>query len=194
VIRALLTGGIATGKSHVLRAFARLGVPTIDADTLAHESLAAGRPGASAVIARFGTGVRLPDGSINRRALGAIVFKDADARRDLEAIVHPAIYDAIARWFSSLPAGTPYAIADIPLLFETNHQGDGDQVVVAACPPEEQLRRLMARDGLSEVDARARIAAQLPLESKIERADYVVWTTGTTEETERQVRDIVERA
>ena len=193
MIRALLTGGIATGKSHVLQAFARLGVPTIDADTLAHQAIAAGTPGASAVIARFGTGVRLPDGSINRRALGAIVFKDADARRDLESIVHPAVYEAIAHWFSSLPVGTPYAIADIPLLFETNHQGDADQVVVAACPPEEQLRRLMARDGLSEADARARIAAQLPLESKIERADFVVWTTGTSEETERQVREIVMR-
>jgi dephospho-CoA kinase len=194
VIRAALTGGIATGKSHVLAAFARLGVPTIDADTLAHEAIAAGTPGADAVVARFGPRIRLTDGSIDRRTLGAIVFSDAEARRDLEAIVHPAVYSTIERWFSSLAAGTRYAIADIPLLFETNRQGDFDEVVVAACSPEEQLRRVMVRDGLSETDARARIGAQLPLASKIARASHVVWTTGTTEETEAQVRNIVPRA
>ena len=101
MIRAALTGGIATGKSHVLAAFARLGVPTIDADTLAHGAIAAGTPGAAAVVARFGTSIRLADGSIDRRALGAIVFNDVAARRDLEAIVHPAVYGAIDRWFRS---------------------------------------------------------------------------------------------
>ena len=193
MIRAALTGGIATGKSHVLASFARLGVPTIDADTLAHGAIAPGTPGAAAVLARFGTGLSLADGTIDRRALGAIVFADAEARRDLEAIVHPAVYGTITRWFASLPVTTPYAVADIPLLFETNHQDDFDQVVVAACSPAEQLRRVMARDGLSEPDARARIDAQLPLESKIARADHVVWTTGTAEETTNQVRDIVKR-
>ena len=194
MIRAALTGGIATGKSHVLAAFARLGVPTIDADTLAHGAIAAGTPGAAAVVARVGTSIRLADGSIDRRALGAIVFNDAGARRDLEAIVHPAVYSAIDRWFRSQTGDIDLAVADIPLLFETAHEGDFDVVIVAACAPEEQLRRLMERDQLSEADARSRIAAQLAIEEKIRRANYVVWTTSTTEETERQVRDIITRA
>jgi dephospho-CoA kinase len=193
VTRAALTGGIATGKSHVLAAFARLGVPTIDADTLAHGAIAAGTPGAAAVVARFGTGIRLADGSIDRRALGAIVFNDARARRDLEAIVHPAVYSAIGRWFRDRTGEINLAVADIPLLFETAHEGDFDVVIVAACPPEEQLRRLMERDGLSEADARSRIDAQLSIEEKVRRADYVVWTTGTTDETSGQVESIIGR-
>jgi len=193
VIRAALTGGIATGKSHVLAAFARLGVPTIDADTLAHGAIAAGTPGAAAVMARFGGRIRLADGSIDRRALGAIVFNDVAARRDLEAIVHPAVYGAIDRWFQDQAGAIDLAVADIPLLFETAHEGDFDVVIVAACPAEEQLRRVMERDRLSESDARSRITAQLPLDEKIRRANYVVWTTGTAEETERQVREIVKR-
>jgi dephospho-CoA kinase len=194
VIRAVLTGGIATGKSHVLAAFARLGVPTIDADTLAHGAIAGGTPGATAVVARFGTSIRLADGSIDRRALGAIVFNDLAARRDLEAIVHPAVYSAIDRWFRSQSGDIDLAVADIPLLFETAHEGDFDVVIVAACSPEEQLRRLMERDRMSDADARSRIAAQLSIDEKVRRADYVVWTTGTAEETERQVRDIIKRA
>src|SRR5262249_32117920 len=162
-----LTGGIATGKSHVLAAFARLGVPTIDADTLAHHAVAPGTPGAAAVFARFGAGLRLADGSINRRALGAIVFEDAGARRDLEAIIHPEVYRAIWRWLEGLPEGAALAVADIPLLYETAHEADFDGVVVAACPAAEQLRRVMHRDRLTEVEARSRIAAQLPLDEQI---------------------------
>jgi dephospho-CoA kinase len=193
VIRAALTGGIATGKSHVLAAFARLGVPTIDADTLAHGAIAAGTPGAARVVARFGTGIRLADGSIDRRALGAIVFNDVAARRDLEAIVHPAVYSAINRWFQDQAGDIDLAVADIPLLFETAHEGDFDVVIVAACSSEEQLRRVMERDRLAEADARSRIAAQLSIEEKVLRADYVVWTTGTTEETARQVERTIGR-
>jgi dephospho-CoA kinase len=192
VIRAALTGGIATGKSHVLAAFARLGVSTIDADTLAHGAIAAGTPGAAAVLARFGQGILLADGSIDRRALGAIVFNDVAARHDLEAIVHPAVYAVIDRWFQDQAAEIDLAVADIPLLFETAHEADFDVVIVAACPPAEQLRRLMDRDRLSEADARSRIAAQLSIEEKVRRANYVVWTTGTTEETARQVEHAVE--
>lgn len=193
MVRVALTGGIATGKSHVLAAFAARGVPTIDADVLAHDAVAVGTPGAEAVRRRFGADIIRPDGEIDRRRLGAIVFNDTAARRDLEAIVHPAVYGAIQRWFASLPADTRYAIADIPLLFETGHERDFDAVVVAACEPDEQLRRVMARDGLAEADARARLAAQLPLGEKIARADHVVWTTGTPGDTARQVGEVAER-
>lgn len=191
MVRLALTGGIATGKSHVLKAFAGAGVPTIDADSLAHDVVAAGTPGAAAVIARFGPQVRLPDGGIDRRALGSIVFGDSDARRDLEAIVHPEVYRAIERWLAGLGQGIPVAVADIPLLFETAHERDFDAVVVAACPVAEQLRRVMTRDGLSDIDARSRIAAQLPIDEKVRRANYVIWTTGTNEETARQVGAVI---
>ena len=193
MVRAALTGGIATGKSHVLAAFARLGVPTIDADTLAHGVIAAGTPGAAAVVSRFGASIRLADGSIDRRALGVIVFDDVAARRDLEAIVHPAVYNAIDRWFQEQADAIDLAVADIPLLFETAHEGDFDVVIVAACSPEEQLRRLMERDRLSEADARSRIAAQMSIGEKVRRAGYVVWTTGTADETSGQVEGIIGR-
>ena len=105
-------------------------------------------PGAVRAVERFGAAIRLPDGGMNRKVLGALVFGDEAARRDLEAIVHPAVYGAIEAWFATLPA-MACAVADIPLLYETGREGDFDAVVVTACAPDEQLRRLMARDGLS---------------------------------------------
>jgi dephospho-CoA kinase len=191
VVRVALTGGIATGKTHVRRAFAAAGVPTLDADQIARDVVAAGTAAAEDIVRRFGASVRDADGSINRRALAGIVFEDPAARRDLEAIIHPAVYDAVEQWFRSLPAGTPMAAVEIPLLYETGHEGDFDRVVVAACPPEEQVRRAIARDRLSEADARARLAAQWPIEEKARRADYVIPTTGTEDDTVRQVRDVI---
>jgi dephospho-CoA kinase len=193
VVRAALTGGIATGKSHVLRGLAARGVPTIDADRLAHEALAPESPGAAAVVERFGPGILDADGRIDRRALGALVFGDSQARRALEAIVHPAVYDAIVRWFAGLPSDAAVAVADIPLLYETGHEGDADVVIVAACPPDEQLRRVMSRDHLTEAEARARLAAQWPIDDKVRRADHVIWTTGTFAETERRIEDVIEK-
>jgi dephospho-CoA kinase len=192
VVRVALTGGIASGKSHVLAAFAARDVPTIDADLLAHAVVAAGTPAAQAIERRFGHEIVGDDGEINRRKLGAVVFSDAGARRDLEAIVHPAVYSAIRRWFEMLPANTPLAVADIPLLYETGHDSDFDVVVVAACEPEEQIRRVMTRDDLTEPEARSRVAAQLPIGEKISRADYVVWTTGTQEATSKRVGEVAE--
>ena len=190
--RVALTGGIASGKSHVLRSLARRGVPTIDADGLAHGVLAPSSSAVAAVRARFGKDVVDDEGGIDRRALGSIVFNDPDARRALEEIVHPAVYEAIDRWFASLPANTSYAVADIPLLYETEHESAFDVVVVAACPPEEQLRRVMARDGLSHDEASARISSQWQIDEKVRRADYVIWTTGSSEETERQIDAVLE--
>ena len=189
--RVALTGGIATGKSRVRRRFAHHGVPTIDADILARQVVAPGAPAHAAVVARFGRGILDDTAAIDRRALAAIVFADPAARRDLEAIVHPAVYDAIENWFSALPADTPLAVADIPLLFETGQEGDFDVVVVVACPPDEQVRRVMARDGATQAEAEARLAAQWPIDRKVASADHVIWTTGTKAETERQVDDLL---
>lgn len=193
MVRVALTGGIASGKSHVLAAFAARDVPTIDADLISHSVVAAGTPAAEAIEHRFGPDIIGPDGEINRRKLGAVVFSDASARRDLEAIIHPAVYSAIRRWFEMLPANTRFAVADIPLLYETGHEGDFDVVVVAACEPEEQIRRVMTRDGLTEPEARSRVSAQHPIGEKIDRADYVVWTTGTQAETSGKVEDLIGR-
>ena len=188
VHRVALTGGIATGKSHVRAAFDRLAVPTIDSDTLARNAVAPGTPGLQAVVARFGGKVLDTSGALDRRKLGDIVFADPDARRALEAIVHPEVRLATERWFGSLDAARhTYAIADIPLLYEVGRDADFETVIVVACDPAAQLRRLMDRDGLSEDDARRRIEAQMPLDDKARRADYVIRTDGTLEDTERQV-------
>lgn len=187
MVRVALTGGIATGKSTVLAMLGQRGIPTIDADILAREVVAMGEPAYARVVARFGIGILDDTGAIDRRALAAIVFADPDARRDLEAIVHPAVYDAIGSWFRALPAETRLVVADIPLLFETGRQRDFDIVVVVACPPEEQVRRVMARDGATGTEARARLEAQWPIDRKVAAADHVIWTTGTLAETERQV-------
>ena len=192
MVRVALTGGIATGKSTVLRLLAAAGVPTIDADALARAAVAPGTPGFEAVRRRFGASVVSGAGALDRKKMAALVFADALARADLEAIVHPAVYHAITEWFRSVPPQTPVAVADIPLLFETGRQGDFDTVVVVACPPEEQVRRVMARDGATEAEARARLAAQWPIERKVSAADRVIWTTGTHAETERQVAELLE--
>lgn len=190
--RVALTGGIATGKSAVREAFARLGVPTIDADRLARDAVAAGTPGLAAVVARFGAGYLAPDGTLDRRALGLTVFADRDARRDLEQIVFPHVRRIMGQWFAGLDAAShAFAVAEIPLLFETGRESEFFRVVVAACRPETQLSRLMMRDHLSEQEARQRVAAQLPLADKVARADFVVETDGTHEETGAQVRTIV---
>src|SRR3954464_11026328 len=168
--RIALTGGIATGKSHVRAAFEALGVPTIDADVLARQAVAPGTPGLAAVVRRFGADVLNVTGALDRRALASIVFADAAARRDLEAIIHPAVQRAIDEWFTTIDRGAhPFALADIPLLYETGRQGAFDAVIVVACEPETQVRRLMARDAVSESQARQRLAAQLPIEDKIRR-------------------------
>lgn len=191
--RVALTGGIATGKSYCLQHFAEIGVPVVDADQLAREAVNPGSPGLRAVVERFGVEVLAPDGSLDRPALGRIVFGDPRARAALEAIIHPEVYRHIREWFANLPPGIRVAIADIPLVFETGHNHDFDAIVVAACSPEEQLRRVMSRDGLSERDARARLAAQWPIDEKVKRADYVIATDRGFAETDRQVRDVYER-
>jgi len=181
-LRIALTGGIATGKSQCLAVFARLGAAVIDADQLARSAVAPGSEALAAVVKRFGPAVLLSNGQLNRAALGAIIFGDPLARKQIEAIIHPFVYAAVERWFAELKE--PVGVADIPLLFETGREGDFDAVVVAACRPEQQLTRLMARSGLNEANARARIAAQWPIGKKIPLADYVIDTSGTLAETE----------
>jgi dephospho-CoA kinase len=192
-LQVALTGGIATGKSYCLARFARRGVPVIDADVLAHAVVRRGEPAWAAVTRRFGTDVLRDDGEIDRVKLGALVFADATARHDLEAIIHPAVYAAVRNWFAALAdAPVPFAVADIPLLYETSHERDFDKVVVTWCPPEMQLQRVKERNAFTEAEAKARIEAQMPVEEKARRADYVIRTDGTFAETDRQVDEICE--
>jgi dephospho-CoA kinase len=190
-LRIALTGGISSGKSVCLATFKQLGAAVIDADQLAREAVAPGSSGLAAVVARFGASVQHADGSLNREALAALIFtsgRSMDARQELEEIIHPRVYAGIARWFAALRA--PIGIADIPLLYETGRSGDFDAVVVASCRADQQLARLMARDGLSEADARARLATQWPLADKAAHADYVIDTSGTLEQTKTRTEDV----
>ena len=186
--RIALTGGIATGKSHVRARFEELGVPTIDSDVLAHQAVAPGSAGLAAVVARFGPNVLDPQGQLDRKRMGEIVFSNPPARKTLEAIIHPEVQRETNAWFAGLDSRRhPFAIADIPLLYEVNRDRDFDAVIVVACDPRTQLQRVMARDGLSEAEAQRRIHAQLPIEDKIRRADFVIHTDGSVEDTNRQV-------
>ena len=187
--KVALTGGIATGKTYVLRRLHDRGVPTIDADDLVHDALKPGTATTHAIAAQFGGAFLAPDGSIQRTLLGAKVFADAQARQRLEAIIHPVVYEGIRRWFDLLDR--PVGVASIPLLYETRHEGDFDFVVATLCPPEEQLRRIVERDRISEEQARHRVAAQMPAEEKARRADFVIQTGGTTLATDRQVDELL---
>lgn len=180
-----LTGGIGTGKSHVLSYLARRGVPTVDADDLAHAVVAPGEPALQAVVQRFGVGVLDPRGALDRKALARIAFQDADARRELEAIIHPAVWLAVDRWFASRHGEA--AVAAVPLLFETGHEGDFDKVMVTSCSPDRQVARVAARDGLSVEEVRSRLAAQMAPEARLARADAVIDTNGSEADTARQV-------
>jgi len=193
MLKLALTGGAATGKSYVLEQFRRAGVACLVADDLAHGVTAAGTEATAAIAVRFGADVIGADGAVNRDVLGAIVFADAAARKDLEAIVHPAVYRGIEVAMRAFErAGDRLAVAEIPLLFESGHAKDFDRVIVTACLPETQLARLVAR-GISEPRARQVLAAQMPTAEKAARADYVIQTEGMTSETDIQVQDLLEK-
>jgi dephospho-CoA kinase len=192
MVKVALTGGIATGKSYVLEQFRRRGLPCLDADALAHGVMAAGTEATTAIAARFGQEMLAPDGSVDRARLGPVVFADAAARRELEAIVHPAVHRAIAAGIRAfeLTGDARLAIVDVPLLYETGSESKFDKVIVTECPPDVQMARLMDR-GLTEPAARQRLAAQLPTHEKATRADFVIRTDGTFAETDSQVEQVL---
>jgi dephospho-CoA kinase len=210
ILKIALTGGIATGKSHVLARLAAAGVPTIDADVLVHRALGAGSPVIPPIVARFGPAVLDARGGVDRQVLGDVVFSAPAARADLESILHPQVYRLIDDWFASLghdnpnvrgsespkvdqaPVEPAFAVADIPLLFETGHERLFDRVIVTTCPRGLQLQRLQERNGLTERQARQRLEAQWPIEEKARRADYLIDTSGSFGKTDRQVDEMIE--
>nr|WP_198409762.1 dephospho-CoA kinase [Limnochorda pilosa] len=190
-----VTGGVATGKSLVARFLEELGAAVVDADQLAREVVEPGEPALEEIRQVFGPGVLTPEGRLDRKALARRVFSDEGARRRLEAIIHPRVRrrmeEAVARLRE---AGAPLIVLEIPLLFEGGEPVRRlvDRVLVVTAPEAVQLERLRQRNGLTEAEARARMAAQMPLEEKVRRADYVVDNGGTPEETRRQVQRVWE--
>ncbi len=187
-----LTGGLASGKSTVAARLRALGVPVIDADQLAREVVAVGTPGLAAVVTAFGPSVLLPDGSLDRARVAALVFSDAEQRRRLNGIVHPLIGAASAARVAELSAqGEPIACYEAALLVENGLVEAFRPLVVVAVPEDVQVARAMARDAATEEQARARIAAQLPLARKVAAADYVIDNSGAREETERRTDEVL---
>lgn len=171
-----LTGGIGSGKSTVADRFAVLGVPVIDTDVIARRLTERGGEALDAIRAAFGESVMQPDGSLDRAALRRRVFVDADARRRLEAILHPRIRRAVGQALAALE--TPYAIVVIPLLVETQGYRDVlDRVLVIDCPEALQVERVMARNGLSRAEVEAILAAQATRAERLAVADDVLPNT-----------------
>jgi dephospho-CoA kinase len=178
-----LTGGLASGKSTVAARFSARGVPVLDADVSARRVVEPGSEGLAAVAAAFGADLVAVDGTLDRKGLGARVFGDEEARRTLEGILHPRIQALMLAWKAELESrGVPIACYEAPLLVEVGLADVLRPLVVVSAPPEEQIRRAMERDGLKEDAARARLAAQLPLEKKVEQADFVIENAGTRDE------------
>lgn len=181
MLRVGLTGGIASGKTAVSDALGERGARVIDADVLAREVVEPGTPGLAAVVQRFGSAMLTGDGGLDREALGRLVFADPEARRDLEAIVHPAVR---ARAAAIEAEADPDAVVVhvIPLLVETGQQDDYDVLVVVDVEPHEQLSRLRERNGLDPEAAAGRMAAQATREDRLAVADVVLDNNGTRDE------------
>lgn len=178
-----LTGGIASGKSAVARMLRQAGVPVVDADVLAREAVEPGTEALAAILRRFGPTALAPDGTLDRKAVGALVFADEGARRDLNAIVHPAVAAlAMARLEALRDRGASVAVYEVPLLFESGLEGMMDATLLVAAPEATQIARMGSRDGLDEAAARARMAAQLPLDEKRRRATAVIDNDGNLAE------------
>ena len=183
-----LTGGIATGKSTVASLLAEHGATVVDSDELAREVVQRGQPALAEIAERFGPDVIAPDGSLDRAAMGAIVFADPEARRDLERITHPRIAELTQERIAAAAArDAGVVVVDVPLLFESKREDMFEGVLLVYAPEEVQIRRLIARDGLDEAAARQRLAAQLPIEEKRSRATWVIDNSGRLDETRRQV-------
>lgn len=162
-----LTGGIACGKSTVARLLADRGVATLDADQVARQVVEPGQPALAEIVMRFGDGVLRADGTLDRKGLGAIVFADPSARRDLEAITHPAIRaQTVGFLMAQAEAGAVAAVVEAALLVETRSHRLYDELIVVGCSPQIQRTRLLSRDGFTEAEADQRLTAQLPLADK----------------------------
>jgi dephospho-CoA kinase len=186
-----LTGGVGMGKSTASRFFRERGAQIVDTDELARRLVQPGQPALAAIQSAFSQRVISLTGELNRAELAQIVFADADARKKLEAILHPLIRE---QWFAQIEAwrgeNYPLAVVVIPLLFETRAESHFDKIICAACSTVAQRERLLAR-GWTPEQIEQRIAAQMPVEKKIARADFVIWTDGALDAHARQIERIL---
>ena len=192
MLRVGLTGGLATGKSLVGDALVNLGCHLLQADQVGHAVLAPDGEAYAAVIAQFGTGIVDPGGVINRKRLAGIVFGDPAQLTRLNALVHPAVFARQEAWFAEIAAREPKAVAivEAAIMVETGSFRRYDRIILTVCREEQQIARAMARDGLTEVQVRERIARQLPESEKRKKANYVIDTSGTLDQTLEQTAQV----
>ena len=194
MLKVGLTGGIACGKSYVLREFEKLGVYAVDADRIAHGVILRGQPAYLEILERFGSSIQAADGEIDRKKLGQIIFSDPSARLALNAIVHPYVWEQQDRLFKRLEGEldalqTQIVMVDAALMIETRSWQRYDTLVVVYCRRDIQVRRLMERDWIDKAEAEKRVDSQLPAIEKVKHADYVIETSGKRSDTLKQVRD-----
>ena len=192
MLKVGLTGGIASGKSTVAEAFARLGAKVLDADKVAREVVLPGQPAWRKLQQAFGPEFFLPDGEVNRSKLRRLVFADPEERSKLNAIVHPEVMKEINCRFEQLTTSAPDAVVvvDVPLLLEVGVAHRFDRVIVVYVTKSIQIERLRQRDGLSLEEARRALSTQMVLNKKVEQADYVIDNSGTRAETQAQVEEV----
>ena len=188
-VRVGLTGGIGSGKSTVAALLASKGAVVIDADQIAREVVAVGTPGLGRVAEEFGTEVLTPEGELDRPRMGSLVFADEEARRRLEAIVHPLVLERIVA-IEAAADEDDVVVQDIPLLAEGGRAGDFDAVVVVDVPEEVQVQRLVRDRGMTPEDARARIEAQATREQRLAIATHVIENDGSLEELHARVDEV----
>jgi len=195
MLKVGLTGGLASGKSFAGAEFERLGCAVLQADKLGHRILEEDAVARDAIVDEFGPAVLTETGEISRKALSAIVFRDADRLKRLNAIVHPRVFAGFENFFDEVAARDPNAVAmvEAAIMIESGSYKRYQRLVLAACPRELQVERFMRRDGASRQEAESRIARQMPLEEKRRFADFVIDTGGTETETLRQVRRVYRR-
>lgn len=186
-----LTGGIASGKSTVSSMFEELGCVIIDADKVARDVVKPGQQGLEAVTARFGPQILTPEGELDRKALGEIIFNDEEKRKELNSILHPLIRGKMQeKKEEALREKPPLIIMDIPLLFESQLEQTVEAVIVVYVPPDQQLERLMHRDQISKEEAQRKIDSQMPIDEKKKRAHFLINNSGSLDETRLQVEAI----
>ncbi len=186
-----LTGGVGTGKSTVASILKEVGLPVIDADQIAHQLLRPGTEVYRQVLTAFGPDILRPDGEIDRRGLGKIVFNDPEKRRLLEEITHPAIKAQIRAEVEGYKAKGQDVVLEVPLLFEAKMEEEVDEVWVVTASSQTQRQRIMARDGLTPAEAERRMQAQMPLAEKLARADAVIYNEGTIADLKSQVKTLL---
>jgi dephospho-CoA kinase len=192
MLKVGLTGGIASGKSTVGRMFGELGCRVIDSDLITRRLFEPGHPVNHAVAAAFGPSVVASDGSIDRRVLGEVVFRNPELRQQLNNLVHPAINQRQGEWLEKLAAEDPHSIGivEAALIIEVGNHKNYDKIIVVSCTPEVQRKRLRERSGLTPEQIESRISSQMPLEEKMKVADFVIDNSEDPGTTRRQVQDV----